>query len=700
MLKSRRKCGSHRWRAALAATRVTVCVALLVVVSVRDASAQVSALGKGFLFYAPGGLTSNPNEVISGRSSIKVSNSGTDLFMPFLRTDSNFIHFAHGQTYTITVSYRVIAQGSRGCNMSFSSETGVREGRGFRTVSFGGATGTSGTATLTERLDSYDDFIVDFRIEGTGTFAVDDIRITDSAGQLVVSENAEGPTIVPGPLNLQLTDAIFLPFGTLAAFLKSAVATDLDGDGYPEGLLTLTDSHNGSRTPVPILVIQADGKMRVATTDFFPGGIPTVNHSPSTAIVDLNGDGLNDMVFAEAGGDPVGEGRMSIAMNLGGGKYRDVSDLTPADLQNTRSYAFVAGDVLSDGHVDILLPDAETGRNTALLRWSGDHFDAIRNWIPQSLWASEPNGLHHHTWLNLADLDNDGRQDLIVGGQPQTPNIRLAFGASGGFSAAGVVTLPDGPWGHIPGGRPIGIPGGIPDPVVVADFNNDGLADIFAAERKAVWDGQNSVFSDVSIQVFINQGSRRFIDVTAPNYDNLGDRYYFSLQPVDVNNDGFLDVIGLSQTIRPSTLRMMYGTTFFLNDGAGHFQVVDGSQVLGVTTTPSNGDRWSLGSFVPTVITPQRIEGIVAETVGLTCGNCTGLNLYKIVGNGSIGTGPNFADSARLGVAGFNEFFYLNQHPEVAAAIERGEYRSGLDHYLVEGYAKGYAMHAPNARGR
>jgi len=95
-----------------------------------------------------------------------------------------------------------------------------------------------------------------------------------------------------------------------------------------------------------------------------------------------------------------------------------------------------------------------------------------------------------------------------------------------------------------------------------------------------------------------------------------------------------------------------------------------------------------------------RIEGIVAETVGLTCGNCTGLNLYKIVGNGSIGTGPNFADSARLGVAGFNEFFYLNQHPEVAAAIERGEYRSGLDHYLVEGYAKGYAMHAPNARGR
>jgi hypothetical protein len=42
----------------------------------------------------------------------------------------------------------------------------------------------------------------------------------------------------------------------------------------------------------------------------------------------------------------------------------------------------------------------------------------------------------------------------------------------------------------------------------------------------------------------------------------------------------------------------------------------------------------------------------------------------------------------------------FNQHPDVAAAVQRGEYRSGLDHYPVEGRAKGYAMHAPNARVR
>jgi hypothetical protein len=167
-----------------------------------------------------------------------------------------------------------------------------------------------------------------------------------------------------------------------------------------------------------------------------------------------------------------------------------------------------------------------------------------------------------------------------------------------------------------------------------------------------------------------------------------------------VNNDGVLDVVGSYEQILPLTLKATFGTTFFLNDGTGRFQPVGGSRLLGATTTPSNGELWNLGSFVPTLITPQRIEGIVAESIGLNCRDCTGLNIYRVVGNGSIGTGPNFVNPATLGVAGFNEFFYLNQHPEVAAAMQRGEYRNGLEHYLVEGRAKGYAMHAPNVRDR
>ena len=55
---------------------VTACVALFVVVGAWDARAQVSALGKGFLIDGAGSLTSDPNEVIAGRNSIKGSYSG------------------------------------------------------------------------------------------------------------------------------------------------------------------------------------------------------------------------------------------------------------------------------------------------------------------------------------------------------------------------------------------------------------------------------------------------------------------------------------------------------------------------------------------------------------------------------------------------------------------------------------------------
>jgi hypothetical protein len=61
-----------------------------------------------------------------------------------------------------------------------------------------GGTGTSGTASLTARLASYSDYGLAVKVIGTGAIAVDDIRITNGAGQLVASENAEGPTIRSG----------------------------------------------------------------------------------------------------------------------------------------------------------------------------------------------------------------------------------------------------------------------------------------------------------------------------------------------------------------------------------------------------------------------------------------------------------------------------------------------------------------------
>jgi hypothetical protein len=105
-----------------------VCSGLLLL-SAQPVRAQVSALGKGFVLDVAGGLTSSPDEVISGRTSIKGSYSGQNEFTSILVSDPTFIRFEPNQTYTITLSYRILLQGSHGFEVGFFSPTGSRDRR-------------------------------------------------------------------------------------------------------------------------------------------------------------------------------------------------------------------------------------------------------------------------------------------------------------------------------------------------------------------------------------------------------------------------------------------------------------------------------------------------------------------------------------------------------------------------------------------
>jgi len=712
-----------RFVAAPGRRPVALGLACVFVLSAAPSHAQVVSLGKGWLLGAAGSVTSDPSEVIAGTNSVKGSYSDLGTNTTFLVSAPTFIGFAPNQTVTMTLRYRILTAGPDGFEVAFQSSKANAQGIFGPGTLIKDSDGTSGTVTLSAALQNYSDYRVEFKVVRTGTIVIDDIRITDGAGQLLASENAEGPTIAPGPLNVQLTDAVAL-LPAAGATIRSAAARDLDGDGYPEAILTLTGPAP-STTPLDPIVIEASAAMRVATASFFPTGAPTVKHSPLTLFIDISNDGREDIVFADAGSDftptPVGS-VIGIALNVGGGRYQNVSSLVPVDLQMTRSYAVAAGDLDGDGRAEILLPDEDDGANTALLRWNGSGFDAQRNWIDPSLWKA-PTHLVHNDSLAIEDFDKDGRGDLLVGAAPifGTPNLRLLFGAAGGFTAAGLIELPDGLFGHAPSSDvPVAQLADVA-PLVVADFNNDGLPDIFAAHEQVlvykpgvitdtnepdyeqIRSNGGSIFADMGFQVLMNQGARRFADVTSrSSAQNLGRRHYFSLIPFDMNNDGFLDVVGLQQTkFYASERGGQRGTTLFLNDGTGAFQVVDGTQLLGsVTTTPSNGRQWNLGAFVPTKVTPQRTEGIFVESVGgCGAGVCAavGLNVYKVVANGAIGTGPNFTDSAALGVPGFNEFYYLGHYVDAAAAVQAGQYSSGLAHYLAVGRSKGYLASAAAA---
>jgi hypothetical protein len=63
-----------------------------------------------------------------------------------------------------------------------------------------------------------------------------------------------------------------------------------------------------------------------------------------------------------------------------------------------------------------------------------------------------------------------------------------------------------------------------------------------------------------------------------------------------------------------------------------------------------------------------------------------------------LSTGPALTDPAARGAPGFNEFYYLRNNKDAAAAVRVGQYNSGLDHYLKVGRAEGRPGHAPSGR--
>ncbi len=205
-----------------------------------------------------------------------------------------------------------------------------------------------------------------------------------------------------------------------------------------------------------------------------------------TIFADINNDGLTDILFADAGSDAAALSRFADRCRAQR-RRREVSRCLVADSGRPANHS-----VVRDRGRRYLWRRArrdhssrpKRGANTALLRWNGNGFDEIRNWIPQSIWSNGPALLNAQSWMSLADFDRDGRLDLLVTGQDHNPNFQIVFGGPGGFTAGTLVVLPDGPFGHTHGGPQ-------PDGTLTTarsqsgrwsrDFNNDGLPDIFAS---------------------------------------------------------------------------------------------------------------------------------------------------------------------------------------------------------------------------
>jgi hypothetical protein len=114
-------------------------------------------------------------------------------------------------------------------------------------------------------------------------------------------------------------------------------------------------------------------------------------------------------------------------------------------------------------------------------------------------------------------------------------------------------------------------------------------------------------FGDTALQVFKNKGKRDFVEMSFSSERTvLGRRYYMVHLLGDYNFDGFPDVLaGYWRKPYGDDRRRGYGTTLFLNDGTGCFQIVEGSELYPTVPTQSGAlASLELGALLPVLMTP------------------------------------------------------------------------------------------------
>jgi hypothetical protein len=281
-----------------------------------------------------------------------------------------------------------------------------------------------------------------------------------------------------------------------------------------------------------------------------PGSPIAVPDGPETlAVGDVNNDGKPDLVVAYKKGPCV------VLLGDGRGGFRPA----PGAPLNSKGTEMALGDVNGDGRLDLVLAHHDSYAVTVLL---GDGRGGFKP-APGSPVAAK-DGQHPHTHgLTLADVNGDGKLDIILANNDDGDIAVLLGDGNGGFRRAAGSPFPVGP---------------SPYPIAVGDVNGDGKPDVVAP---------NSGPKRRTVTVLLGDGRGGFRPALGSPFDTTAaGPYHVALG--DVNGDGKPDVVA---THDDKAL-----VSVLLGDGRGGFAPARGSPIdlgsraFGVVVTDVNGD--------------------------------------------------------------------------------------------------------------
>jgi hypothetical protein len=268
-----------------------------------------------------------------------------------------------------------------------------------------------------------------------------------------------------------------------------------------------------------------------AITEFSAATYGVGANARAVAAADLNGDGITDVVAADAGSDAVsvllgtGDGALAPATTFAAGTQ-------PADV--------AIADLNKDGKPDIVTADSGGSTVSVLLGHGDGTFGAATHYTT----GGGPRA------VTVRDLNGDGLPDIVTANQTaNTVSVLLADG-QGGFAA------------HVDYAV-----GAMPYDVAAGDLNGDGQPDLAAV---------NNV--DGTFSVLLNAGDGTFGHATA--FPVAADQYA-AMNPValcitDVDRDGTPDVVSCTSNYGYVSVSKGSGAGSFIA-GVGWFSGAYGS---------------------------------------------------------------------------------------------------------------------------
>ena len=284
--------------------------------------------------------------------------------------------------------------------------------------------------------------------------------------------------VTPVATNFNFTDASSLPAGNHPL---SVVAADVNGDG----LLDLI-SANADDNTLTVLTNNGSGGFGLSAT------LPAGRHPLCVIAADVNGDGHPDLICANAY-----DNTLTVLTNDGGGGFVSAATIPVG----TYPDSLVAADVNGDGGLELINANYHDNTLTLLTNTGGGGF-AVSATLPVGAWPCS---------VVAADVNGDGRPDLINANYYDGTLTILTNNGSGGFGF--YATLPVGAW---------------PCSVVAADVNGDGRPDLI-----------NANIGDNTLTVLTNDGSGGFVLAATIPTGNAP----YSFAAADVNRDGRLDLV-------------------------------------------------------------------------------------------------------------------------------------------------------------